>query len=233
MRTQGLTTDGRVIDIYSKSGSLPPYNGMLALIPDFGVTIALLMGGPESSPAGTSNAGGQLAKMFIPALDKASKEEAMVNFVGTYTDEENDSTITLSVDYGPGLLVTDMVMRSFDVLGNFGMLVGVQGDLEVTLRLYATGLQADGQLRFGGIFDVGPVGATEEVDNLLPFIADVPCMTYVAFEGATYGMNSIDDFVISVWDDGHAESVESRFWRVKMGVSEREVSKTRARVELK
>lgn len=56
---------------------------------------------------------------------------------------------------------------------------------------------------------------------------------YLAFEGPTYGMNSIGDFVISVEEDGRAEWVEARFWRVKMGVSERNVSEIQARAELR
>lgn len=233
MRTQGLTTDGRVIDIYTKSGNLPPYNGILALIPELGVTFALLSGGPELVPADVDVGAEQVLQMFIPALDEAAKEEARVSLVGTYTDEESNSTITLDVNDGPGLLVTEMVMRSVDIFANFGLLTGAEGDLNVTLRLYPSGLEADGQLGFWGAFDASPTDVTEDVDDALSSIPYEPCNMYLAFEGPTYGMNSIGDFVISVGEDGHAEVIEARFWRVKMGVSEREVSNFQARVELR
>ena len=233
MRTQGLTTDGRVIDIYTKSGNLPPYNGILALIPELGVTFALLFGGPELNPAEVTVGAEQVAQMLIPALDEAGKEEARVSLVGTYTDEESNSMITLDVNDGPGLLVTDMVMRGVDILANFGLFTGAEGDLNVTLRLYPSGLEADGQLGFWGVFDARAIDVTEDVDDALSSIPYEPCDMYLAFEGPTYGMNSIGDFVISVEEDGLAEWVEARFWRVKMGVSERDVSEIQARAELR
>lgn len=231
IRTHGLTSDGRVIDIYTKSGNFPPYNGMLALIPDFGITFALLFAGPELSPTGTTVSAGQVAEMLIPALDEAGREEARASLVGTYMDEESNSTITLDLDGGPGLLVTDLVMRGVDVLGNFGLFVGAEGGLEVTLRLYPSGLQADGQHGFHGVFDMVPDGAKEEIDEALSFIPDASCNA--GSEGPTYGMNSIDDFVVLVGDDGRAEGVEARFWRVKMGINGKAASEVEARHELR
>lgn len=231
IRTKGLTSDGRVIDIYTKSGNLPLYNSMLALIPDFGVTVAILFAGPESSPTGTIVSAGLVAEMLIPALDEAGREEAGESFVGTYKDEETNSTITLDLDDGPGLLVTDMVMRGVDVLGNFGLFVGAGSNLEVTLRLYSSGLQADGQLGFRGVFDMFSDKEMEEIDETLSFIPDVSCNA--GSEGPTYGMNSIDDFVVSVGEDGRADEVEARFWRVKMGLNEKAVSEVNARHELR
>lgn len=226
MRTHGLTRDGRVIDLYTKSGDLGPYKGNLVLIPDFDVTFAILMGGPDANSAAVTMAVGQIVELLIPALDEVAKEEAKKNFAGTYTDEETNSTVTLSLDDGPGLLVTELVMRDIDVLENYALYVATQGGappsekIEVTPRLYSSGLQADDQLGFRAMFYTGSVEGDAQLEEQLPFIPDVACNAFFQLDRVNYGMNAMEDFVFSVSEEGCAEELEARFWRVKLGRSE-------------
>lgn len=226
MRTHDLTSDGRVIDLYTKSGALGFYNGMLVLIPEFDLTFALLMGGPEATGALPTIGTGKLVEVLIPALDAAAREDAKKNFAGTYIDDSSNSTVTLVVDDGPGLLMTEIVMRDVDFLESFALAAGVEGgpdpgtDLEVTPRLYSSGLQADNQVGFRGIFEIGSVEDDTKLEETLPFIPDVSCTAFSQLDRTTYGMNSIEEFVFSVKEDGCAEAVDARFWRVKMGRQE-------------
>ena len=226
IRTHQLTSDGRVIDLYTKSGDLGSYKGMLVLIPDFDVTFSLLMGGPEASNAGVTVGMGQLVEVLIPALDAAAREEATRNLAGTYTDEESNSTVILSVDDGPGLLVTELVMRDVNVLENYALYAGPQSGLdpsakvEVSPRLYSGGLKAGNQVGFRGIFELGNPEDDAQLDEMLSFIPDVSCKAFFKLDRNMYGMNSIEDFVFSVNGDGVAEAVEARFWRMTMSRSE-------------
>lgn len=232
IRTHGLTSDGRVIDLHTKSGDLGSYKGMIVLIPDFDVTFALLMGGPDASSVGVTIGMGELVEVLIPALDAAAREEAKNNLAGTYTDEESNSTVTLAIDDGPGLLVTELVMRDLDVLENYALYANPQSGLdpttkvEVTPRLYSSGLQVDNQVGFRGIFELGSVEDDADLDERLSFIPDVSCTAFFQLDRTTYGMNSIEDFVFSVKEDGHAEAVEARFWRVKLGRGEGHTGET-------
>lgn len=157
------------------------------MIPELGVTFALLFGGPELNPAEVTVGAEQVAQMLIPALDEADKEEARVSLVGTYTDEESNSTITLDVNDGPGLLVTNMVMRGVDILANFGLFTGAEGDLNVTLRLYPSGLEADGQLGFWGVFDARAIDVTEDVNDALSSIRTSHAICTLRLKGLRTG----------------------------------------------
>ena len=226
MRTHDLTSDGRVIDLYTKSGDLGPYKGMLVLIPDFDVTFAILMGGPDASSVAVTVGVGQLIEVLIPALDEVAKEEAQKNFAGTYMDEETSSTVILSLDDGPGLLVTELVMRDVDVLENYASYTATQGGapstdkIEITPRLYSSGLRADNQLGFRAMFNPGSVEDDNQLEEQLPFIPDVSCNAFFQLDRVNYGMNAMEDFVFSVGEDGCADSLEARFWRVKLDRSE-------------
>ncbi|SPO05485.1 uncharacterized protein DNG_08172 [Cephalotrichum gorgonifer] len=229
IRTHKLTTDGRVIDLYTKSGSITDYVSMFVVIPDFDVTFALLMGGPDGSPTTVNLGAGMVSEILIPALDAASKEQARQKLVGTYADEESNSTITLNVDGGPGLLVTDLVMRGVNVIENYLLYAGAEVPtdpsvkIEVTPRLYPSGLQADGEVGFRALFNVGPIEESIAVEKQLSFIPDASCMAFFQFERITYGMNTIEDFVFSVDEDGAVEEVTARFWRVTLGLDNRDV----------
>lgn len=222
MRTQGLTSDGRVIDLYTKSGDLGSYDGMLVLIPDFGVTFALLMGGPNASSVAVQLGVGQLIEALIPVLDAAAKEEAKKNFAGKYKDEETNSTVTLSIDDGPGLRITELVMRDVDVLENFALYssptskADPSAKVEVTPRLYNSGLKTDTQIGFRGIFETGSVEEDAQLDEKLSFNPGASCQAFFKLDRTVYGMNSIEDFVFSTSDDGCADGLEARFWRVKL-----------------
>lgn len=225
-RTKNLTTDGRIIDVYSKTGDLGPYHAIFALVPDYDLVFTLLTGGPEASNNDVVFGTAQLMQILLPALDLAAKEEAAKSLIGEYVDEETNSTITLSVDDGPGLAVSNWVSRGVDVVESYGTLLGIGEPVklgaDVTVRLYNTGLSADNQSGWRAVLHIGAAEDFLAVDETMSFIPQVTCQTWFMFERTTYGFNSLDDFVFTVGEDGTVEEVTSRFYRTTMTLASRE-----------
>lgn len=229
IRTKNLTTDGRVIDLYTKSGDLGPYHALFALIPDYDLVFTLLTGGPEASNSDVFFGTAKALEILLPALDKAAKTEAAQNLVGEYVDEATNSTITLTVDDGPGLLVSNWFSRGFDVLNGYPAAIQAMGSgesnapvPEASVRLYHTGLAADNETGWRAVFHMEDAETLAAVDESIPFIPQVTCQTWFVFERTNYGLNSVDDFVLKCNGEGSAEEVTSRFFRTSMALTSRE-----------
>ncbi|GAB1317827.1 Beta-lactamase 2 [Madurella fahalii] len=120
-RASNLTTDGRVIDIYTKTGDLITYHSVLALIPDYDLVMTVLVSAPMGARGEASGqtifvALAQLLKGLLPAVEQAGKNQAQASHAGTYVDRDTNSTLTLTLaDTGPGLAVAEWVVRGVDV----------------------------------------------------------------------------------------------------------------------
>jgi len=226
IRVKNLTSDGRVIDLYTKSGDIGPYHAIFALIPDYDIVLTFLTGGPEASSEVVFFGTPKIVEALIPALDYAAKAEAGERLVGQYVDEETNSTITLSVDDGAGLVVSNWVSRGVSVVENYGKYLGIDKAVEInapiSIRLYTTRLSAENQSGWRAVFYIGDAGDFAAVDASLPFIPQISCQTWFMFERVSYGFNSIDDFVVTLGDDGTAEEVTSRFFQTTMTLVSRD-----------
>ncbi|KAL2010807.1 hypothetical protein VTN00DRAFT_3525 [Thermoascus crustaceus] len=107
-RAVNVTLDNRTIDIYTKSGNIGAYVGVMVLIPDYDLVLSLVTCGSQTGfdvvYAGLS----KVIKALLPAVEQASKDEANSTFAGRYQMKGSNTTITISVDDdGPGLKVSD------------------------------------------------------------------------------------------------------------------------------
>lgn len=125
LRSDALTADGRVIDVYTKSGDLGLYHALLGVVPEYDISVSVIMGGPEVSlePHARTETFSKVVQTLFPAIDKASRDEASSEdgFVGTFVDKHTNSSLTLVMDDGPGLLIKEFKVRNFDVLGHIPM----------------------------------------------------------------------------------------------------------------
>ncbi|TDZ35250.1 Beta-lactamase-like protein [Colletotrichum spinosum] len=204
------------IHIYTKSGDLGLYSNLFLLVPDYDITISILTGGPAStqflfpmqiiSPA---------IEALIPALEEANKEAAHAAFAGTYADPETNSTLTLSIDDGPGLSLTTLTVRGFDVLSNipnYGTSPSKK-TFNVTARIYPTNLRENGTWSWRAVYKNNDEA---EVDDKL-FFSQGGCQTWGLIDRSTYNYLALDDFVVALGEDGAAESISPRPFGVTLG----------------
>lgn len=124
LRSTRLATDGRVVDIYSKTGDLGFYHGHMAIVPDYDISVTVLTGGYEVSQDvhTATEVLSAAVKALIPAIDTAARAEASSahGHVGTYVDKDTNSTLVLAIDHGPGTSIRSFIVRGFDVLAHIG-----------------------------------------------------------------------------------------------------------------
>ncbi|KAI1759370.1 beta-lactamase/transpeptidase-like protein [Hypoxylon sp. FL1150] len=205
-----LRDGSRVVDAYSKAGSINVYMSLMVLLPDYDVGIsALLAGGwPGNSNWDMADA---IGAVLIPALEDAAREEANTNYGGTYSRSEGlNSSLVLSTDPAkPGLGVEQWVSNGTDMLP---IAVRYTLNYNVTapaIRLYPTGLETQATEE-GGTRKVAWKAIVENLDA--PDHSDdmfsTNCGTWVSQTTAVYADMPLDQFVFTVDATGRAVSVE-------------------------
>ncbi|KAM6529657.1 hypothetical protein FALCPG4_007785 [Fusarium falciforme] len=207
-RVDNLTSDGRIIDLYTKGGSLTSYYSALAVVPDLGFVISVLAAGPEVIGLWPSLANLQAMEVLIPALDLAAKDEAKKRFAGTYTDKKSGSRLTLSLDDGPGLALSDWVVRDFEVLPNLGRynpvtMNATTGSNLTSIRMFPTGIENARRSAWRATFPAFTDEEAKVIDGSTS-IRDASCVTWRMVDRLIYNDLSIDHFEFQFGEDGEA-----------------------------
>lgn len=213
IRTEKFTSDGRLIDVYTKSGDLGLYHSLIGLFPDYDIVVSVMMAGAEvsSNPIIPASIFGSVLKALVPAIEKAGRDDAAKLYTGEYVDEASNSSITFTLDDGPGLLIKAWTVRGFDVLKNIHRysFEGLQSDLDlpVTARVYPTNLENGTEEAWRAVFDMTTPEQKAKIDELL-FFKDASCLTWLQQDRKVYNSLSLDEFIF-VLGDGQAEAVRS------------------------
>lgn len=214
-RGPNLTTDGRVIDFYAKTGDVGDYSAILVLVPDYGLTIAMNFAGPSSEPEVTLGIFSQLVEALIPVVDQIGKGQAMEKLTGTFAAAPN-SSLELSVD-DFGLLVSNFSANGEDVASQYPILTPGESSDDVpppaTIRLYPTNLQAGNQSAWRAVYTTGTADDIATADAQL-FFPQGSCQTWLRLDRINYGLESLDYFVLTEDDSGKIVAVEPRAWRL-------------------
>ncbi|KAL6351703.1 hypothetical protein LRP88_15020 [Fusarium phalaenopsidis] len=211
-RTRSNITNGRVIDLYTKSGSLGRYNSLLVLIPDFQITFSILTAGITSSPA-IKVATELVTSSLLPALEKISGIQACENLCGTYasTTKQENSSISITADE-KGLLVKSWISQGVDIQQVAqGM---VEDGEQQAIRLQVTNLHTStsshgkksGHVSYRALF------MTTSKGNNFHILDDAP-EQWSGVDSVNYGNVAADDFVFSLNQDGKAANLEVRILR--------------------
>ncbi|KAI1773109.1 beta-lactamase/transpeptidase-like protein [Hypoxylon cercidicola] len=208
-----LADGSRVVDAYSKAGSINVYMSLLVLLPDYDVGIsALLAGGwPGNSNWDMADAVGAA---LVPALEEAARAQADAAYAGAYGDGDGglNSSLVLRTDPGrPGLGVERWVSNGTDMLP---VAVRYTLNYEVAapaVRLYPTGLETtrvagdgDGARRVAWKAVVENLAAPDHGADMF----STNCGTWVGQTTAVYADMPLDQFVFTLDANGNAVSVE-------------------------
>ncbi|KAI9730919.1 MAG: hypothetical protein M1818_007993 [Claussenomyces sp. TS43310] len=206
----------RIVDLYTKAGNLGAYAGYIVLDPDHDVGFSIFAAGKSSVPQAAVLAD-LITATWIPAFESAAREQALRNYVGTYSASDlllNSSiTIGLSNDR-PGLGIESWVSNGTDILKSYGTIKDASAEQLVSARLYPAGMRAEGQVAFRAIFEALPQQRVGKVFSL-------SCDTWTTAGAVTYGEIGIDDLVFDVDQaTGRALSITPRALRVALQRSE-------------
>ncbi|KAJ4307654.1 hypothetical protein N0V84_012584 [Fusarium piperis] len=220
-RVDNLTSDGRIIDLYTKGGSLTSYYSALALVPDLGFVISVLAAGPEVIGLWPSLASLKAMEALIPAMDLAAKDEAKKRFTGTYTHKESGSRLTLSLDDGPGLTLSDWVVRGFEVLPNLGRynpatINATNGSNLTSIKMFPTGIENDQRSAWRATFPAFTDEEAKMIDGST-LIRDASCVTWRMVDRLIYNDVAMDHFEFRFGEDGEtATSIKCKGFDVEL-----------------
>ncbi len=238
LRSSNLTADKRLIDVYTKSGDLGLYHALIGIIPDYDLVISVLTGGVEvtlESQARTEIFS-TVMESLLPAIDAAAREDsAEKGFVGSFSDDATNSTLRLSMDDGPGVLIKSFMVRGFDVLANFpnynlgnmGSNSSGSGGAYVEGRLYPVDITSRCSVQGGGrgncsaeiVWRAAFETLTEEQRALQDsklFYIDGSCESWFGLDRAAYNYLSLAEFVFRTDSSGRVQDVRNAAFNVTL-----------------
>lgn len=195
--------DGRIVDLYTKSGDLGAYSSMTVLLPDYNVGFTILAAG-EGTTALVATLTDIVANALIPALEAAAREEADIIYTGTYSAPDTaktNSSLVISIDDGPGLKLEQWISDSVDMSQVLEALNRIDTP---DIRLYPTGLQ---QKRNGCLYQSFRAvfgSSTSSGESLGPVTGS--SITWELVDSYKYGNVGVDEFLFEL-DAGTGEVV--------------------------
>lgn len=212
VRGPNLTTDGRNIDFYAKTGDVGDYSSIFALVPDYDLVIAMNVAGPDSETASNLVIFSQLVRAIIPVVDQIGKSEASKKLAGTFTGGAN-SSLQLSVD-DFGVLVSNFIANGADVAKGYSEM-SQAGDEQTTIRLYPTNIHSGNRSSWRAVYQIGTEEDGAEANAQL-FFPQGSCQTWFFIDRMEYGLESLDHFVLTEDETGKIAAIEPKAWRLTL-----------------
>ncbi|KAF4460084.1 beta-lactamase 2 [Fusarium albosuccineum] len=197
-RSNKMTKEGCVVEIYTKGGDMFTYHSILGLIPDYDMVVTILVAGPQMNGGVVEDLFSGIIEELLPAVEQAGKEESKISHAGTYTDTATNSSLTLSLDDAPGFSVTDWTVRGVDIINTY-LSIGLRPVFPtpqelVRFRLYPTNLVADG---YSSWHTIATTGTVKEINNFNAKIVwpGTGCVTWGGVDRSAYQLLSQDHVV--------------------------------------
>jgi hypothetical protein len=195
----GDPANNRIVDLYTKGGTIGVYQSIIAFIPDFNIGYNILISSENKLTQYTS--AGILSDILVPALEEAAREEADTAFSGTYMAAEalNSSVVVSSDTNSPGLTLNRWISNGTDMLRT----IDPKGR---GFRLFWSNVDASN----------GTLSAWKAEPNSLatPYGLFGGCASWLGIGTQVYGKYSTDDFVFMLGDDGKAKSLAIKAFKV-------------------
>jgi hypothetical protein len=205
---------GRMSWMYTKGGHYGQYTSEIILLPDWDIGYNVLASGQQVSLA-VDTVSNIVAEVVVgAALDAAAAAEANTTYAGTYNSTDG-SSITLEVDDGPGLLVSNWTWNGTDALAIYAALSAGDPEANISMRLWPTTLQSPPR---GAASNLKRASFRAYVQKL-PFTSNPypvlgNCISWLTTDQITYGGVASDEFVFDI-EDGQASKLTARFFRTE------------------
>ncbi|GLI75995.1 hypothetical protein PoHVEF18_004261 [Penicillium ochrochloron] len=211
-RTNELTPDGRVIDIYTKNGGIGAYGSYLVLVPDYNVAITCLSAGSNNAFPEIPEA---VLKAMIPTIDKVGREQATEKYVGIYKDPQGRSNMNITIT-DTGLRVNEWFNDGKDILTEYAAIFQ-----PFQLDLYPTGVNR--AVKYAGQSKAGhEVSYIEQWRGVYSY-SEYPydgfldqCSTWLGIDGNIYGQKALDEFTFEGNAKGEVISIRNEALRTTL-----------------
>ncbi|KAG5743555.1 hypothetical protein H9Q70_013730 [Fusarium xylarioides] len=183
------------------------------------------LGGDKVSSVWAQLATLNIVEALIPAMDMAARDEAKARFTGQYVDKKTGSALTLSLDAGPGLVLSNWTVRGFDVLPSLNRFQPGRYNDTIdsgikSIRLYPTGIENKSRAAWRAVFPTLSDTEAEMIEGLTK-VKDVTCITWHMLDRFIYNGLSMDHFEFKYGKDGKAVSIKSKAFDVEMKRAEK------------
>lgn len=191
-----LLNSRRVVKFITKGGGLPGYSSIIMTLPDYGLAITLLVGGPPDFFP-------KLQEIVTVEVVRAAEQYAIAQlqqrYAGTFIapDPELNSSITLVADHR-GLVVERFISNSTDMLP-LAKLLGMQGEGPGYVSLVPTLLYHDEEASSGELWRLTATAYRSEGER---DIWDDFCITNI--DPVMYAGLPLNEFAIWGGEDGIA-----------------------------
>lgn len=198
----------RPIEIFTKTGGVTGYAAYAAIIPEYDIALTINAGGAQAQDV-VSTIFPLLVKPLVAYADRLAHEQCAIQCSGTYKDlnASSYSSLTLAIDNGPGLAITDLVVNGVPVLPSLAAVQKISID-KFSARLYP--------------YDLGPLGSEKEIWKLVigrsdrqNGFAELQCASWFMSDAFRYATEPLDVVVFTRNVHGLA-SVELLGWRVTL-----------------
>ncbi|KAK3292926.1 beta-lactamase/transpeptidase-like protein [Chaetomium fimeti] len=228
-RAENITSDGRMIELYTKTGDLINYHSQLVLIPDYDIVVTLLVAGPSGPGEGSQTSMtlmmSRIVQSLLPAIEAAGKAETAAAYAGTYTDKRTNSTLTLSLDAaaaaddGPGVAITQYIIRGVDVPrtdpgSTLPPATPPTLDPPMRYRLYPASTGAEGKTSWRAVGTMNTAEQVAQQDALFAWPMN-SCITWAMMDRSTFEFGARDHFVFDVVE-GKVKGVEAVGYQVHL-----------------
>lgn len=210
-----LGPEYREVTGYNKAGRIGDYTALMALIPDYDITFAIMVAGDLPGNINFAMAD-TIGDALVPALELAAKNEAGQVYAGQYVSNSTlNSSMTIEIDDKPGLSISQWFSNGTNFRLTAVSLQVEYVPTDPSIRLYTSGLQqvyADGSRRIvfkAMLEDLSGARLTNKM-----FSTD--CGGWVGIESVVYATASIDEIIFHMSAAGKVTGVEIPALRITL-----------------
>lgn len=195
-RLQNLTSDGRTVDVYAKSGDLPGYSAEVLLFPDFNISATILVAGTDAYTPTVALMEIVIAEL-VPMMDAMARDQARHLYAGTYKGTAGGrhgslAALELAMDDGPGLVITSWTSGGKSILDTLSVLKGfAPGGIQA--RLYPIGEAGRWRMQ------VESVSSATGKEQDASVLADM-CRPWFQVDQMRYAGYAVDEFDFGIAD---------------------------------
>lgn len=198
----------RPVNIFTKTGGVTGYAAYIAIIPEYNISLTINAAGGRANNA-VSTLFPLIVKPLVAYADKLAQEQVAEKYAGVYRSIASDTTktLTLTIDNGPGLAITDLVMNGVPVLPSLAAMQNIPYE-SLSARLYPS--------------DADALGTENEVWRMLidrkdkkEEFAELQCISWNWGDAFRYVTEPLDTVIFTRNAYG-TMTVELLGWRVKL-----------------
>ncbi|KAF3032632.1 hypothetical protein E8E12_000381 [Didymella heteroderae] len=198
----------RAIDIFTKTGGVTGYAAHAVIVPEYNIALTINAAGGQAQDA-VSALFPQMIKPLVAYADKLARQQARVEYTGTYkaSGKGATSSLMLAVDDGPGLAIEELTMNDVPVLRSLSAMQKIPYE-SLSARMYPT--------------DPDSLGTEREVWRILidrkdrkKEFAERECASWHWGDGFRYVTEPLDTVVFTKNENG-VEGIEFLSWREKL-----------------